>query len=97
MNKLNNLSRVIQLVSESQDTHPGDLALGSEPFMLFCLTRKTRNGIYLWPTIFTLEKVTRGSQFLWVAGTILWDSLDWLLVEALCLLLFHLLPPVTGS
>ena len=97
MKKLNNLSRVIQLVNESQDTYPGDLALGSEPVMLFCLTRKTRNGIYLWSTIFTPGKVTRGSQFLWVAGTILWDSLNWLLVEALCLLLFHLLPPVTGS
>ena len=97
MKKLNNLSRVIQLVNESQDTYPGDLALGSEPVMLFCLTRKTRNGIYLWSTIFTPGKVTRGSQFLWVAGTILWDSLNWLLVEALCLLLFHLLPPMTGS
>lgn len=97
MKKLNNLSKVIQLVNESQDTYPGDLALGSEPVMLFCLTRKTRNGIYLWSTIFTPGKVTKGSQFLWVAGTILWDSLNWLLVEALCLLLFHLLPPVTGS
>ena len=77
MKKLNNLSRVIQLVNESQDTHPGDLALGSEPFMLFCFTRKTRTGIYLWPTIFTLEKVTRGSQLLCVAGTIFWDSLHW--------------------
>lgn len=93
MKKLKNLSRVIQLVNESQDTHPGDLALGSEPFMLFCFTRKTRNGIYLWPTIFTLEKVTRGVTALVRCC----DNLLGLTALALCLLLFHLLPSVTGS
>lgn len=40
MKKLNNLSRVIQLVNESQDTHPGDLAWGLEPFMLFCFYKE---------------------------------------------------------